>query len=261
MPFSAADALPWLRSAGGNLQAESGPPLRLLGLHLATPSEQAGLAEAEALLVGVAPGQRCVALRLSLAAQTAACALPQLDAWIARGAASGIYTLLRFDARLWLHGHHLPLARRYAATPGVLYALAGRPPLAERLWQAAQALRAVHPRAFVWLPLESAQVALRDPGARNWGLLWDASHPQAPAPAALTGALHVPVLLDAWEPGTGHPLAHERLMALCRQAHMGWLAHSASGWTRTRPGLTEPNRAAHALRHAVYLSTAGAAAG
>ena len=42
-------------------------------------------------------------------------ALRVLDDLVAEYAAAGAYTLLRIDARPWLRGDHLKLARRYAA--------------------------------------------------------------------------------------------------------------------------------------------------
>lgn len=228
-----------------------GTAVRLLGLQLDAASPDPAPAQAEGLLAGVAPGARCIGLQLSLVAQVTAAALPRLDALIARWAAAGTYTMLRLEARLWQRGDHLRLARRYAGQPAVLYALAGRAPLAERLGQAAQALRALHPRALVWLPLESAQAALRGRAADGLGLLWDATRPQGPA---LAGALRHPLLLDGWDADASSPLAHERLMALCRQGQFGWLARSRAGWFGLRQGLPMPQRACHALQRAILSS-------
>ena len=200
-----------------------------------------------------------MALCLSLAAQLTPPALARLDARIDAWAAQGIYTLLRFDARLWLHGHHLRLAQRHVQRPAVLFGLLGRPPLAGRLWAAARALQALHPRALVWLPLESvAEIALArtQPGL---GLLWDATRPQAPPAAALAGTLRQPLLLDGWQPLAQAPMAHDRLMALCRQGGVGWLAHCATGWFDCARGVAAPTRAGHALQRAVHASTADAA--
>ena len=249
-------SLDWLRSAHGALHTADGRSLRLLGVRLDMAAQEADLAQVQALLEGVPPGSRCVSLQLSRAAPLAETALPALDARIAAWAAAGVYTLLRFDAQLWQRGHHLRLARRYANEAAVLYALAGRAPLAERLWQAALALRAQHPRALVWLPLESAAPALRVRTAEGLGLLWDATRPQSPRTPALSRSVQHPLLLDGWEVDTRNPLVHERLMALCRQGNVGWLAHSNAGWFGLRQGQPVPGRAVHALQRAIHLSTA-----
>lgn len=247
-------SLQWLRSADGVLQTADGTSLRLLGVRLALEAQEADLAQVHALLEGVQPGSRCVSLQLSRTAPLAEAALPALDARIDAWAAAGVYTLLRFDAQLWQRGHHLRLARRYANEAAVLYALAGRAPLAERLWQAALALRAVHPRAMVWLPLESAAPALRVRMADGLGLLWDATRPQSLRTPALSRSVLHPLLLDGWEVDTRNPLVHERLMALCRQGHVGWLAHSSAGWFGLRQGRPVPGRAVHALQRAIHQS-------
>jgi hypothetical protein len=254
----APSALPWLRTAGGALQTADGARLRLLGVRLDLSPPEADLTHVQAMLAGVLPGCRCVSLQLARTAPLAESALPALDARIAAWAAAGVYTLLRFDAQIWQRGHHLRLARRYAHEPAVLYALSGRAPLADKLWQAAQALYAVHPRALAWLPLESAAPALRSRPAEGLGLglLWDATRPQAPRLPMLSGVLQHPLLLDGWEVDTRNPLVHERLMALCRQGQMGWLAHSSTGWFGDRQGLPVPGRAVHALQRAIHLSAA-----
>lgn len=236
------------------MQTAEGTSLRLLGVRLPLAAQEVDLAQAHALLGGVLPGCRCVSLQLTHTAPLAEAALPALDARIAQWAAAGVYTLLRFDARIWQRGHHLRLARRYADEPAVLYALAGRAPLAAQLWQAAQALRAAHPRALVWLPLESAAHALRARRPEGLGLLWDATRPQAPRSPMLARSMQHPLLLDGWEVDTRNPLVHERLMALCRQGNVGWLAHSSAGWFDLRQGRPVAGRAVHALQRAIHLS-------
>ncbi|MDN4590591.1 hypothetical protein DBA29_19070 [Xenophilus aerolatus] len=255
---AAASTLDWLRSEGGHLLAADGSALRLLGLRLPRDADGPELALADQALAGVPPGRRCVALCLSLASQLTPPALARLDARIDAWAAQGIYTLLRFDARLWLHGHHLRLAQRHAQRPAVLFGLLGRPPLAARLRAAALALQSLHPRALVWLPLESVADLPRSPMQPGLGLLWDATRPQAPPAAALAGTLRQPLLLDGWEPLAQAPLAHDRLMALCLQGGVGWLAHSATGWFDRSRGTPAPTRALHALRRAVHASTPAA---
>lgn len=244
-------ALAWLAGGPGGLQRSDGAPLRLLGLRLDADAPDLPAALADRLLAGVAPGGRCIGLPLARVAQLAPAALAALDERIAAWAGIGMYTLLRLDARLWQRGHHLRLAQRYREQPAVLYALAGRRPLAGPLWQAAQALHALHPRALVWLPLESAQAALRSPGTRGLGLLWDAARPQSPD---LGGLLQYPLLLDGWNADASHPLAHQRLLALCRQGHVGWLAHSRAGWFDQRQGVVVPGRAVHALQRCIHTS-------
>ncbi|MDQ7958942.1 MAG: hypothetical protein RET84_23705, partial [Pseudomonadota bacterium] len=255
----AVSSLDWLRSEGGNLLAADGATLRLLGLRLSPNADAAAIACADQLLAQVPQGRRCVALCLSLAAQLTPPALLRLDARIDAWAAQGIYTLLRLDARLWLHGHHLRLAQRHARRPAVMFGLLGRPPLAARLWAAARALQSLHPRALVWLPLESVAELPQARMQPGLGLLWDATRPQAPPAAALAGTLRQPLLLDGWQPLAQAPMAHERLMALCRQGNIGWLAHSAAGWFGPSRGVPVPTRAVHALQRAVHASTAGSA--
>ena len=267
-PVVSADAaalsaeLAWLSSRFGSLQDANGAAVRLLGLRSQgdTPAAiGADLRDVQTLLAAVAPGQRCVALSLSLVAQLKPAALVALDTRIAQHAAAGIYTLLRIEARLWLHGHHLRLARRYAQEPAVLFALLGRSPLASRLSAAAQALRAAHPRAVAWLPLESADAALLSGATEGLGLLWDAARPQGPHSAVLQGTLHQPVLLDGWLPAVMHPMAHDRLMSLCRQVGVGWLARSAGPWLGDDRGVPVLSRAARVLQRAVHLSSFGTA--
>lgn len=250
-PALPAWAPDWLHAVQGQLLRADGTAVRLLGLRLDASATDAVLAQAADLLAAVPPGARCIGLQLSRAGQVAPAALPRLDGQIARWAAAGAYTMLRLDARLWQRGDHLRLARRYADQPAVQYALAGRPPLAERLWQAVLALRAVHPRALVWLPLESAQAALRGHADAGLGLLWDATSPRAPG---LAGALRQPLLLDGWDADAPNPLAHERLMALCRQGQLGWLARSEAGWFSLRLGQLLPCRACHALQRSILSS-------
>ena len=229
--------------------------MRLLGLRSQGGTADDDLRDVQALLAGVAPGQRCVAVSLALAAQLTPAALAALDTRIALHAQAGIYTLLRVAARLWMHGHHLRLGRRYARQPAALFALIGRSPLSARLWTAAQALRAAHPRALVWLPLESAQAALAAGAHEGVGLLWDAARPQHPRQPVLQGTLRQPVLLDGWQPAAHNPLAHDRLMSLCRQGGVGWLARSPGAWFSSVRGVPVPSRAAHVLRRAVHLSS------
>lgn len=247
--------LDWLRTDRGNLRDASGHALRLLGLRSRGESADADLRDAQVLLDGVAAGQRCVAVSLGLAAEVAPAGLAELDARIARQADAGVYTLLRIEARLWTNGHHLTLARRYAQEPSVLFALLGRAPLATRLWAAALALHAEHPRAIVWLPLESAALALSAGADKGVGLLWDMAHPQNPPTPVLGGALRQPVLLDGWQPTAGQAMAHDRLMNLCRRGGIGWLARSDDAWLAPQGrGQAVPSRAARALQRAVHLS-------
>ena len=238
--------------------------MRLLGLRSPGDATDAALdlLDAETLLTDVAAGQRCVAVTLGHAAQVKPAALLALDVRIAQFAAAGMYTLLRFEARLWLHGHHLRLARRHAQSPAVLYALLGRKPLATKLWAASEAVHHVHPRALVWLPLESAQAALAaSAGPRsNMGWLWDAARPQGPHTTALVGGLRQPVLLDGWSPSPHNPMAHDRLMSLCREGGIGWLARGTGPWQTRERGAPVLSRAARVLQRAVHLSGFGASA-
>jgi len=262
--------LAWLNTRGGLLQDARGEAVRLLGLR--SPGGAANvehdLRDAAALLADVAPGRRCIAVSLGHAAQMKPAALAALDARIAQHAAAGIYTLLRLEARLWLHGHHLRVARRYAQEPAVLFALLGRKPLAARLWAASLDLHRAHPRALVWLPIESAQAALAaDAGTRasagtsaNLGWLWDAARPQGPRAPALAGALRQPVLLDGWSPSAHSPMADDRLMSLCRQGGIGWLAQCAGPWQTRERGTPVLSRAARVLQRAIHLSGLGAPA-
>jgi hypothetical protein len=250
----AATGLGWLSTAAGVLRDANGVAVRLLGLRSQGEAADIDLRDIETLLTNVAPGQRCVAVSMALTAQMKPAALMTLDARIARCAEAGIYTLLRIEARLWLREHHLRLARRYEQEPAVLFALIGRKPLATRLWTAAQALRATHARAVVWLPLESAQATLAAGASEGLGLLWDAMHPQHPHGAVLQGTLRQPVLIDGWLPAAHHPLAHDRLMSLCRQSGVGWLARSPEPWLRSERGVPVLSRAARVLQRAVHLS-------
>lgn len=248
------------------LQDTSGQPVRLLGLRSQGGAAAGDLGDAETLLADVAPGQRCVAVSLTHVAQLKPAALDALDARIAQQAAAGIYTLLRIEARLWLHGHHLRIARRYAQEPAVLFGLLGRKPLATRLWAASQALHGLHPRALVWLPLESAPVALAAGAGTGMGAgapmgwLWDAARPQGPRTPALAGTLRQPVLLDGWQPSAHSPMAHDRLMSLCRQGGIGWLASCPGPWLTQERGAPVLSRAARVLQRALHLSGFGAAA-
>lgn len=213
------------------------------------------------LLAGIPAGQRCIAVPIARVAQTRSAGLRALDARIAANAQAGIYTLLRIEARIWLHGHQLRLARRYADNSAVLFALIGRQPLAERLWSAAQGLRSVHPRSVVWLPLESAGAALAASPGEGFGLLWDAARPQRPRTDVLQGTLRRPVVLDGWQPGAErNPLADERLMNLCREGGIGWLAHSPSGWFDMQRGVVVPTRAARVLQRALHQNSFDGAA-
>jgi len=252
--------LAWLSATNGVLQDDHAAAVCLLGLR-SQGAADVDVRDAETLLADVPPGRRCVAVSLGLSAQTNPGALAALDARIAAHAAAGIYTLLRFEARLWMHGHHLRLARRYAQEPAVLFGLLGRRPLAARLWAASQALRLAHARALVWLPLESAQTALAAGAAgahEGLGWLWDAARPQGPRPQLLAGALRQPVLLDGWQPAAHSPMAHDRLMSLCRQGGIGWLAHCTGPWMTSERGTPVLSRAARVLQRAVYLSSFGA---
>jgi hypothetical protein len=239
------------------LQDAHAVTVRLLGVHSHSGAVGSDLRDAEALLADVAPGRRCVAVSLGLARQVNPAALAELDARIAAHAAVGIYTLLRLEARLWMHGHHLRLARRYAREPAVLFALLGRSPLAAQLWAARQALGLAHPRALVWLPLESAQTALAAGAHEGLGWLWDAARPQDPRPRLLAGALRQPVLLDGWQPSAHSPMSHDRLMSLCRQGGIGWLARCSGPWLTNERGTPVLSRAARVLQRAVYLSSFG----
>src|SRR5437762_550013 len=81
--------------------------VRLLGLRSQGRAAEDDLRDAAALLADVAPGRRCVAISLGLVKQMNRAALEALDARIEAHAAAGIYTLLRLEARLWMHGHHM----------------------------------------------------------------------------------------------------------------------------------------------------------
>lgn len=247
-----APGVPWLVVQGGELRDPRGAPVRLLGLHSRGGAADTDLLDLQTLLAPVPEGARCVALGLRRVAQLHPTALVALDQRVAALAAAGAYTLLRVDARLWLHGHHLRLARRYAGAPAVQFALLGRAPLAERLRLAARALRAVHPAAAVWLPIEASAGLPADRAPQGVGWLWDAARPQSPPPAGLRATLHAPVLLDGWQPSEHHPLADERLVRLCRDGGIGWLAQGAAPWTRLERGVPVLARAARSLQRAVF---------
>lgn len=243
-------ALPHLLARSGALQTPAGRALRLIGAELeAEALQRDGLPPA--WLEAVAPGQRCVAIHLSLARHCSPAMLRLLDAWIARQADYGSYTLLLVAARLWRHGERLAtLAARHATAPHVHLGLLGRRPLAMQIWQTAMALQRAHPGLFLWLPLECAHAAPTH-AAASIGWLWDAGTPQRPklSPGL---ALAYPLLLRGWRPDALATLAIHRLMALCREAEVGWLAaapeQSAGNalWPTSAPDLK--------LRLAAHLS-------
>lgn len=251
-----ASTLPWLSIRAGALVDSRGQPLRLIGLR----SEGDGApCDLQALMADVPAGQRCVSLPLRVVAQLTPAALARLDETIAALAEAGAYSLLRVDARLWLHGHHLKLARRYAGHSAVMFALLGRERLADKLLRALLALRAWHPAACVWLPLESARSACASLPDPRVGLLWDAVRPQAPRAPGLAGGLRAPLLLDGWQPNPRHPLADDRLMRLCQQGGIGWLARCdaaamSPGPERTRSARLLPDRWQLAWQRALFHS-------
>ena len=263
-PTTAVTTTPtdWLGVRGGALCRPDGQRVQLRGVQLplqwqgaaAATADAAALQDAHTLLVEVPHGQRCVALRLHLVAQLQPAALAALDQHIAYLAQAGTYTLLRLEARLWMHGHHLRLARRYAGHSTVMFGLMGRSALAARLATAMQGIHAVHPRALVWLPLASAAVALQQ--GMGMGLLWDAERPQGPHASLLTAALRHPVLLDGWQPQALSALAQERLIALCSHGGMGWLAHASEPWLARERGLPVLSRSARCVQRAAHLSSA-----
>ena len=222
----------WLGVYGGILCRPDGQRVQLRGVQLplqlhgaaAACDSAAALHDARTLLAEVPPGQRCVSLGLHLVAQLRPAALAALDQHIAQLAKAGTYTLLRMEARLWMHGHHLRLARRYAGHSAVLFGLMGRSALSAQLAAALQGLHAVHPRALVWLPLASAGVALQQGLDQGLGLLWDAERPQGPQASLLAATLGHPVLLDGWQPQVLSALAQERLITLCARGGIGWHA-------------------------------------
>ena len=245
----------WLGVRGGVLCRPDGQRVQLRGVQLplqlqgaAACGDAAALQDTLTLLAEVALGQRCVSLGLHLVAQLQPAALAALDRHIDRLAQAGSYTLLRLEARLWMHGHHLRLARRYAGHSAVMFALMGRSALAARLAAALQGVHAVHPRALVWLPLASAETALRQGVDQGLGLLWDAERPQAPHASLLAAGLRHPVLLDGWQPQVLSALAQERLITLCARGGIGWLARER--------GLPVLSRSARAVQRAVYISSA-----
>lgn len=240
--------MPALAIRAGALVDAAGRSLCLIGLHGGPLVPAAALFDGP--FMAVPAGRRCVVWNLQTVADLTPAALARLDAAVAAHAAAGAYTLLRVAARLWLHGHQVALARRHAGNPAVLFALTGRAELAVRLAHAVLALREAHPTACVWLPLESARTAFATWPDPCVGLLWDAARPQHPGRHMGSG-LRAPVMLDGWWPDALHPMADERLMRLCRQGGMGWLARPRA------PGLSlavVPMRTALALQRAVGLS-------
>lgn len=253
----------WLGVRNGVLCQPDGRQVQLRGVQLplqlcgagAEAADAATLQDARTLLAEVPAGQRCVALQLHLVAQLQPAALAALDHHIARLARAGTYTLLRLEARLWMHGHHLRMARRYAHRSSVLFALMGRSALAVRLADALQGLHAVHPRAMVWLPLASATAALQQGIDQGMGLLWDAGHPQGPHASLMAAALRHPVLLDGWQPHALSALAQERLITLCAQGGMGWLARASEPWLARERGQPVLSRSARCVQRAVHLGS------
>lgn len=234
--------------------------MRLTGLHSNGDDREADLRDLQLALPALPEGRRCVALSIRVLAQLRPEALQSLDELVAEYAAAGAYTLLRIDARSWLRGEHLKLARRYAGNAAVHFALLGRKALADRLAHAALALRAEHPAASVWLPLESARTAFAIDKDLRFGLLWDATQPQAPRGPGLQASLRAPLLLDGWQPGAQHTLADQRLMRLCSEGGIGWLVRSPQPLVPLLRGQPAPTRTALALRHAL-LHTVPAAFG
>ena len=252
--------LPWLGIQAGTLREHGGQPLRLTGLHSDGHDREGDLRALQWALPSVPEGRRCMAVTVRVLAQLLPEALRVLDELIAEYAAAGAYTLLRIDARPWLRGDHVKLARRYAGNACVLFALLGRKALADRLARAALALRAEHPTACVWLPLESARTAFAIGKDLQFGLLWDAMQPQAPRGPGLLASLRAPMLLDGWQPGAQHTLADQRLMRLCTEGGIGWLVRSPQPLVPVLRGQPAPTRTALALRHAL-LHTVPAAHG
>lgn len=253
---------------GGALRLPQGERVQLRGVQLTWPEPgtptapplAAALQEARTLLSAVPHGQRCVAVDLHHVAQLQPTALAQLDHAIAELARAGAYTLLRLPARLWLHGHHLRLARRYTQRSTVLFALMGRSALGGRLVDALQELHHIHPRALVWLPLASAGPALQRGIDQGLGLLWDASAPQKPPAALMAAALRHPLVLDGWQPRALSATAQERLVTLCAHAGMGWLAQDSAPWLARTRGMAVLSRSAQCVQRAAHLSTAHTAA-
>lgn len=243
--------LPPLRIQAGTLRVSAGRPLRLMGLHSDGSDHERDLRDLQLALAAVPGGSRCIALTIRVLAQLRLEALLRLDEAIAEYAAAGAYTLLRIDARLWLRGHHLKLARHYVGSPAVHFALLGRRALADRLARTAVALRSAHPSACVWLPLESARAVFAIDKDLQFGLLWDAMQPQAPRGQGLQASLRAPMLLDGWQPGAQHTLADQRLMRLCSEGGIGWLVRSPQPLVPLLRGQPAPTRAALALRHAL----------
>lgn len=229
--------------------------LKLHGAHAAC-ADMAALQDAPSLLTEVPSGQRCVALHMHLVAQLQPAALAALDRHIASLAKAGIYTLLRMESRLWLQGHHLRLARRYALHSAVMFALMGRSALAARLADALQSIHALHPRAMVWLPLASAGAVLQQGIDQGLGLLWEAERPQKPPVNLMAAALRHPVLLDGWQPQALSAPAQERLIMLCARGGMGWLARASEPWLARERGQPVPSRSARSVQRAAHLSSA-----
>ena len=254
----------WLGVRNGALCTPDGQRVQLRGVQLplelhgaaAPAADAAALQDARTLLAEVPPGQRCVAVRLHLVAQLQPAALAALDRHIAHLSRAGTYTLLRLEARLWMHDFHVRLARRYAGRSAVMFGLMGRSALSSRLTEAMQGVHAVHPRALVWLPLASAANALQQGFEQGLGLLWDAERPQGPHASLLTAAMHHPVLLDGWQPQALSALAQERLITLCARGGIGWLASSGEPWLARERGQPVLSRSARCVQRAVYLSGA-----
>lgn len=235
--------LPRLATHGNALCLPTGAPVRLLGYVSASAPEPMAATDGAPVhgahpgwLAEIPAGQRCIAVPLTLARHRSPDALRALDERIRQHARRGSYTLLILAARLWLGDQcALQLARRYAGRADVHLALSGREPLAERAWAAARALHHAHPELIVWLPLECAQAAAAQPIERGLGWLWDTAAPQNPR-AAMQTAARYPVMLYRWQPLAQSAASQNRLMALCRAAGMGWLAHpgaqaaSANRW-------------------------------
>ena len=260
---TSTDLTDWLGVRSGALCRPDGQRVQLRGMQMplqlegaAASVDVAAVQDAQTLLAEVPPGQRCVGLRLHLVAQLQPAALSALDHYISRLTHAGTYTLLRLEARLWMHGHHLRLARRYAGRSAVMFGLMGRSDLSARLADALQGLYAVHPRALVWLPLASAAAALQKGFNHGLGLLWDAERPQAPDASLMTAALGHPVMLDGWQPQTLSALSQERLITLCARGGIGWLASSDEPWLVRERGQPVLSRSARCVQRAVYLSNA-----
>ena len=55
-------------------------------------------------------------------------------------------------------------------------------------------------------------------------------------------------------------MAHDRLMSLCREGGIGWLARGTGPWQTRERGAPVLSRAARVLQRAVHLSGFGASA-